>query len=524
MNIGNTLIKILRSLELLEQCNCDNSFPDIGVRITIIDNQVTEILQILESGAIVGPQGEPGVNGVNGGDGRSFYILGTIHENITVSQMSEYLPPNYVPEIGHGWLVGSESNLYYWGEYENETEEWVTGWINYGSLIGLQGPPGLSGQDGVCPENCGDTENLTEVTNILDSDTLTLWRLQNLSVNFGFLYNFYAASDARNISSSHKGYEVPVNGAGAGDLQTLVDYVGGSAIAGKKLKSSDPTKWHSTGVGTDDYGFSAIGSGLRREQNFTGLKFSFNGWTKTPMSSSLARSLWIQWNNDYVYITNSQKWWGRSVRLVRLATTEELILADGTILVDDYIGNDLSKYDGVKIGTQIWTKTNIAETKYANGDLIPNDILSIEDWANLTTGALCAYDDNIDYVFDGVDENIPHKLTIETLREEFGGIGKIQEATDVDVTDIADGKILVAKAITGGFKHVYENKPSGGGGIFIRRSFFVPPFTSYRGFAPENSLETDAVWTITKTIENANGTIFSNEQVFNHKWTEINTI
>ena len=103
------------------------------------------------------------------------------------------------------------------------------------------------------------------------------------------------------------------------------------------------------------------------------------------------------------------------------------------------------------------------------------------------------------------------------------GIQSIQDATDVDTTDIADDKILVAKAITGGFKHVYENKPTGGG-IFIRRSFFAPPFTSYRGFAPENSLETDEVWTITKTIENANGTIFSNEQVFNHKWTEINTI
>ena len=40
------------------------------------------------------------------------------------------------------------------------------------------------------------------------------------------------------------------------------------------------------------------------------------------------------------------------------------------------------------------------------------------------------------------------------------------------------------------------NGGGGGGGIFIRRSFFAPPFTSYRGFAPKNSLEIDAVWTI----------------------------
>lgn len=100
------------------------------------------------------------------------------------------------------------------------------------------------------------------------------------------------------------------------------------------------------------------------------------------------------------------------------------------------------------------------------------------------------------------------------------GITKIQLADDVDNTNFAVGKTLVVREVGGIIKHHYEGK----GDILIRRSFFSPPFTSYRGFAPENSLETDSVWTVTKTVENANGTIFSNEQVFNHKWTEINTI
>ena len=166
------------------------------------------------------------------------------------------------------------------GEYKNETEEWVVGWIDYGSLIGLQGPPGPPGENAICPEDCGNTINLPSAENLADADTLTLWKLRKSEISFGFLYNFYAASDARNLSSSHKSYEVPVNGTGVGDLQTLVDYVGGTAIGGKKLKSSDPTKWHSTGVGTDDYVFSAIGSGRRSTQNFTGLKGSFFCWTK----------------------------------------------------------------------------------------------------------------------------------------------------------------------------------------------------------------------------------------------------
>lgn len=52
------------------------------------------------------------------------------------------------------------------------------------------------------------------------------------------------------------------------------------------------------------------------------------------------------------------------------------------------------------------------------------------------------------------------------------GIQSIQDATDVDTTAIADDKILVAKAITGGFKHVYEDKPTGGGGKEWQLQFF----------------------------------------------------
>ena len=95
--------------------------------------------------------------------------------------------------------------------------------------------------------------------------------------------------------------------------------------------------------------------------------------------------------------------------------------------------------------------------------------------------------------------------------------------TEVNLTETYTGNLAGATTQKGA-NDILDALVGGGGGIFIRRSFFAPPFTSYRGFAPENSLETDAVWTITKTIENANGTIFSHEQVFNHKWTDINTI
>ena len=95
--------------------------------------------------------------------------------------------------------------------------------------------------------------------------------------------------------------------------------------------------------------------------------------------------------------------------------------------------------------------------------------------------------------------------------------------TEVELTETYTGNLAGATTQKDA-NDILDALVSGGSGIFIRRSFFAPPYTSYRGFAPENSLETDAVWTITKTVENADGTIFSNEQVLNHKWTEINTI
>ena len=45
-------------------------------------------------------------------------------------------------------------------------------------------------------------------------------------------------------------------------------------------------------------------------------------------------------------------------------------------------------YPTVKIGTQCWMTKNLEETKYANGDAIPN---VTSGWASLTTGMWCYY-------------------------------------------------------------------------------------------------------------------------------------
>jgi uncharacterized protein (TIGR02145 family) len=58
--------------------------------------------------------------------------------------------------------------------------------------------------------------------------------------------------------------------------------------------------------------------------------------------------------------------------------------------VTDYDGN---VYQTVKIGSQIWMVGNLQVTHYNNGDVIPN-VTDQTAWNGLTTGALCAYNND----------------------------------------------------------------------------------------------------------------------------------
>ncbi len=74
---------------------------------------------------------------------------------------------------------------------------------------------------------------------------------------------------------------------------------------------------------------------------------------------------------------------------------------------------------------------------------------------------------------------------------------------------------------------IIANFVNGGSGATLpreKRTEWVSLLLMYQGFAPQGSLESDAVWTIYKIVTLATGGVVSNTEFTNKKWTERNLI
>jgi uncharacterized protein (TIGR02145 family) len=204
---------------------------------------------------------------------------------------------------------------------------------------------------------------------------------------YGYLYNWYAVDDSRNIVNPNGGtgltapneWRVPSNT----DWDTLVTFAGGSSVAGGKLKSTLTSTaypfygWLSNGGGTDDYNFSALSGGYRHSNSaFYLIGYVGIWWSSSEFDTINAWYRNLNYNADTAPNSNFPKTNGFSVRLVREATASELLLNDGdtsdTSSLDPYTGNDSKTYVTVKIDTQIWLAQNLRETKYNDNSDIFN--------------------------------------------------------------------------------------------------------------------------------------------------------
>jgi len=115
---------------------------------------------------------------------------------------------------------------------------------------------------------------------------------------YGRLYNWFAVDDSRNIAP--EGWHVPSQA----DWQILIDYLGGNAIAGGKMKEAGTAHWDDPNTGaTNESGFTALPGGYRSlggpyahmglwgffwsstEENVNSAYYSYMGYDNTEVNS-----------------------------------------------------------------------------------------------------------------------------------------------------------------------------------------------------------------------------------------------
>lgn len=199
-----------------------------------------------------------------------------------------------------------------------------------------------------------------------------------VGLGYGLLYNAHVIEDNRNVAPI--GCHIPTQA----ELEILVTYLGGSSIAGGKLKEIGTTHWNSPNTGaTNESGFFGLGAGLRGDIGvFDYINTGGFFWTSTSPKQNELNIMWMRYDSASLYhpaVSNSNA--GLPIRCLCDTSDSTITDIDGNV------------YDTVVIGTQRWLAQNLKVTKYRNGDSIP-EVTDNSIWAGLTTGALCAYNND----------------------------------------------------------------------------------------------------------------------------------
>ena len=244
-------------------------------------------------------------------------------------------------------------------------------------------------------------------------------------IKYGRLYTWAAATGGTLIT----GMTVPTDT----EWTTLTDYIdseyngspddfgvgnhlkhprkNGTPVLSSEYNTSTHPRWDAdaTHYGRDTVKFGALPGGSRNTNgDFYEIGYLAYWWNATEDSTSNAWSRYMYYDVSDVSRRASNKTHGLSLRCVRDATAgEQSSYNDGDVIeqVKDY---DENVYDCILIDTQVWTKQNIATTKYTDGTSIPKVTVS-DDWKDLsnTDKAYCDYDnDDSNTFFDSEEDSI----------------------------------------------------------------------------------------------------------------------
>ena len=224
---------------------------------------------------------------------KSGAIVGQYNVNTEVDSVIFYKPT--IEETTSGTFIDSrDGNEYNWVQIGDQV--WMAENLKYlPSVVG----PGIGSQTGpyyyVYGYNGIDVNAAKATTNY---------------TTYGVLYNYTAA-----CNSCPAGWHLPSDA----EWTELTDYLGGTSVAGGKLKETGTTHWASPNTGaTNETGFTALPGGYRIDNgSFGDIGYYGFWWSATGSNAADAWFRYMDYSNSSVSRSNYYKEVGFSVRCVR---------------------------------------------------------------------------------------------------------------------------------------------------------------------------------------------------------------
>lgn len=126
---------------------------------------------------------------------------------------------------------------------------------------------------------------------------------------YGRMYNWYAVTDSCGLCPS--GWHVPTDA----EFTELANFLGGSAVAGEKMKASasDSPAWN----GTNSSGWSGLPGGYRNVDGYFQNAGDVGSWWSSSPSGSYVWSRFLSYDFPYVFRIGHNLRFGFSIRCLR---------------------------------------------------------------------------------------------------------------------------------------------------------------------------------------------------------------
>ena len=208
---------------------------------------------------------------------------------------------------------------------------------------------------------------------------------------YGPLYNWYAVNTG---NLCPKGWRVPT----INDWNIVVNQLGGSSVAGNKMRESGTLHWPSPNDATNETGFTALPAGYRDGSNFYEFGTYAGFWSTSEIDQDYTWYLYINQYSNYISnIAGTPKANGKSCRCLKdVETTSRSATGSGHVKINDvhrvftHAANinqkgmvtghfDLNRTGGIHVGGSVIALNVVGNIAYFAG-VIETTNSEVPDW------------------------------------------------------------------------------------------------------------------------------------------------